>query len=74
MQWIEIILEDEGYNLLEEIRMKCWVEELQIRASSRQLTLKSVENNGYLFFLSLSLSLSLYTSLSLRLVKWLKIV
>ena len=39
MQWVEIKLGNEGYNLLEEINMKFWVEELQIRASSWLLTL-----------------------------------
>ena len=39
MQWVEIKLGKESYNLLEEIKLKLWVEEFQIRASSWLLTL-----------------------------------
>ena len=58
MQWVKIKLGKEGYNLLEEIRMKFGIEELQIRASSWLPTLKSAENNGSLFSFPLSLHLS----------------
>ena len=64
MQWVEIILENEGYNLLEEIRMKLGVEELRIWVQSwlhAQISAESYE----LYVVSLSLSLFLLTLLPL---------